>query len=124
MSMQETFGDGTGLAEQLAAMIRTDGLQDLLAGFNDAGAESQVESWLGSGANEPVGTGVVEKAIGRTRTEAMASALGVTPEQVASGLGRLIPAAVDHLTPGGHLPTGEQLDALDLSSLDLASLLR
>ncbi len=44
------------------------------------------------------------------------------------GLARIIPSAVDALTPGGRLPSGEQLDQLDLgatlSGVDVAGLLR
>ncbi len=123
MSLQETFGDGTELVARLGDVIRTDGLQDLLAGFDDADAVSQVQSWLGDGPNEAVEPGAVEKALGRTRTEALASSLHVTPDQVAAGLARVVPAVVDHLTPGGHLPSGAQLDAMDLSGIDAGALL-
>ena len=37
MSVSEQFGDGAQLVDQLGQMISKDGLQDLLAGFNDAG---------------------------------------------------------------------------------------
>ena len=37
--------------------------------------------------------------------------------EVADGLARVIPAAVDALTPGGRRPTGQQLDSLDLGAL-------
>ena len=105
-------------------MIRRDGLQDLLGGFNEAGAEDSVESWVGTGPNHPTDAGQVESAVGRTRTEAMASALGVAPDTLAAGLARLIPAVVDHLTPGARLPSGADLDAMDLSGIDAAALLR
>jgi uncharacterized protein YidB (DUF937 family) len=124
MSLQETFGDGAALMQRVGELIRTDGLQDLLAGLDDAGVVDQVRTWLGSGANEPVEPGAVEKAIGRTRTEAMAGELGVTADQLAAGVARVLPAVVDHLTPDGHLPTGAQLDSMDLSSVDAGALLR
>ena len=67
MSLTERFGDGRELLDQLGAMIRSDGLSDLLAGFNDAGEESQVESWVGSIANEPTDASAVKRAIGEGR---------------------------------------------------------
>ncbi len=127
MSMQGTFGDGRALVEQLVEMIRTDGLADLLAGFNDAGAEAQVESWVGSVENEATATGAVERAIGRSRLAAMAGHLGADPETVAEALARVIPTVVDRMTPGGSMPTGAQLDQLDagklLENVDLSALL-
>ncbi|MDQ2677301.1 MAG: YidB family protein [Actinomycetota bacterium] len=128
MNLVEHFGDGAPLVQALGELLRTDGLQDLLAGFDDAGEASHVQSWVGNGANEPTEIGGVERAVGRTRLEAIAGRLGVTPEVAADGLARIIPSAVDALTPGGRLPSGEQLDQLDLgatlSGVDVAGLLR
>ena len=126
-SLSEQFGDGTALVAQLGEMIRTDGLADLLAGFNDAGDEAKVESWVGSIPNERTDEGSVKRAIGRGRIAAMAEHLGATPDQVAEALARIIPSAVDALTPGGNLPSGAKLNQLDLvgllSGVDLPELL-
>jgi uncharacterized protein YidB (DUF937 family) len=128
MSLADRFGDGRELVDQLGAMLRTDGLSDLLAGFNDAGQEACVESWLGSIPNEPTDASSVERAVGRGRIAAMAAQLGASPDEVAAGLARIIPDAVDRLTPGGVRPSGRQLDQLDLAGLladvDVAGLLR
>ncbi|CAN5664584.1 hypothetical protein BH10ACT3_BH10ACT3_16930 [soil metagenome] len=128
MSVSEQFGDGAQLVDQLGQMISKDGLADLLAGFNDAGEESKVESWVTDEANRPTEESAVKRAVGRTRIEGIAGQLGVSADDVAEGLARIIPAAVNALTPGGRLPSGEQLDRLDLGSLlgdvDVAELLR
>lgn len=116
-SLSQQFGDGQALVEQLGEMIRTDGLADLLAGFNDAGQELLVESWVGSISNHLVDEGSVKRAVGRGRIAAMAEHLGATPDQVAAGLARIIPTAVDALTPGGNLPSGAKLNQLDLVEL-------
>lgn len=128
MALSDQFGDGAALVQQLGSMISTDGLSDLLAGFNDAGQESEVESWVGTIANQPTDDGSVKRAVGRTRIEGIATQLGASPDDVASGMARLIPTVVDALTPGGQLPSGAQLDTLDLGSLlsgvDVGALLR
>jgi uncharacterized protein YidB (DUF937 family) len=109
-------------------MIRSDGLSDLLAGFNDAGEESKVESWVGNVANEATESSAVKRAIGEGRIGAMAAQLGASPDEVAESLARVIPVAVDALTPGGRRPSGAQLDQLDLggllSGIDVGGLLR
>ncbi|MFZ4518315.1 MAG: YidB family protein [Microthrixaceae bacterium] len=114
MTLRDTFGDGSGLLDQLGNHLRTNGLQALLAGFDGAGDEDAAESWVADGPNRPVGPHDVQRALGRDDTEAIAAALGVSPDEAAEGLARVIPAAVDAITPGGVLPTGVQLDALDL----------
>lgn len=117
MSIRGTFGDGRGLLDQLVAMIRTDGLADLLAGFNDAGAEGDVESWVGSIENHATDRSTVERAIGRGRISAMATHLSTTPAEVADGLALMIPVVVDRITQGGAMPSGADLDALDAGEL-------
>lgn len=128
MALADLFGDGRGLVDQLGAMIRSDGLADLLAGFDGAGEESQVESWLGSTPNEPTSASAVKRAVGEGRITAMAAQLGASPDDVAEGLSRVIPVAVDVLTPGGRRPSGRELDGLDLgellSGVDIGGLLR
>ena len=117
MGLTDRFGDGKELVDQLGAMLRSDGLSDLLAGFNDAGEESKVESWVGTIANEATEPSAVKRAIGEGRITAMAAQLGASPDEVADGLARVIPVAVDALTPGGRRPSGAQLDSLDLGAL-------
>lgn len=123
-----TFGDGSELLVELERYVRTNGLMSLLAGFDGAGAEEAAESWVGTGANRPVGAGEVKRAMGRDALAGMAARLGTGSDEVAEGLARLLPSVVDALTPGGTLPSGADLDALDLGSVlsgaDVAGLLR
>jgi uncharacterized protein YidB (DUF937 family) len=124
VALADEFGDGRALVDQLMAVIRRDGLMDLLGGLNEVGADEATTSWMSRGQNRPVAPDQVRDALGRTRSEAMAAALGVTPEQVAAGVARVLPAVVDRLTPDGRYPDHAQLDSADLSDLDVASLLR
>ncbi len=124
MALDTVFGDGSGLLDQLMGVIRTSGLMDLLGGLNEAGAADQTTSWMGSGPNEPIGADQVKDALGRTRSEQIATALDVTSDQVAAGVARILPAVVDRLTPDGSYPDHASLSAADLSDLDLAELLR
>lgn len=123
MALDADFGDGTALLDQLMAVIRHDGLMDLVAGLNEAGAADQTTSWMGNGRNEPIDADQVKDALGRTRSEQMATALDSSPDQVAAGVARILPAVVDRLTPGGNYPDHATLAAADLSDLDLAALL-
>ncbi len=124
MALDTVFGDGSDLLDQLMAVIRTNGLMDLLGGLNEAGAVDQTTSWMGAGPNEPIAADQVKDALGRTRSEQIATALNTTPDQVAAGVARILPAVVDRLTPGGNYPDHAALNAADLSDLDLGALLR
>jgi uncharacterized protein YidB (DUF937 family) len=124
MGLTDELGDGTALVEQLMAVIRRDGLMDLVAGLNDAGAGDATGSWMGHGPNRPVAPDQVADALGRTRSQEIADALGTTPEVVVAGAARLLPAIVDRLTPDGRFPDHAELAAADLGDLDAAALLR
>ena len=124
MALDDVFGDGSALLDQLMAVIRRDGLMDLLGGLNQVGADEQTATWMGSGPNAPVASDQVADALGRTRLEAMAAALGVAPQDVAAGVARLLPDVVDRLTPTGAYPNHAALLAADLTDLDVAAQLR
>ena len=53
----------------------------------------------------------------------IATALGVSTDDVAAGMARLLPLVVDRLTPDGTYPDDERLDSTDLSDIDLVALL-
>lgn len=123
MALADTFGDGSELLGQLLGTIRHDGLMDLVGGLNEVGAADATTSWMGNGDNLPIAPDQVRDALGRTRSEALAAALGATPEQVADAVARILPAVVDRLTPNGSYPDHAELAAADLSDLDVAALL-
>ncbi len=124
MTLEDDFGDGRALLDQLMAIIRRDGLMDLLGGLNEVGADDVTTSWMGRGPNLPIAADQVADALGRSRSQELADALGVTAAQAAAGVARLLPAVVDHLTPDGRYPDHAELAAADLSGLDVAALLR
>ena len=72
MDLRDTFGSGAGLLDQIVALIRRDGLMDLIGGLNQVGADDQTTSWMGPGANEPVSADRVRDALGPTRSQEIA----------------------------------------------------
>jgi len=123
VDLRDAFGDGTDLLDQVVALIRRDGLMDLIGGLNQVGADDQTTSWMGPGSNEPVSADRVRDALGPTRSQEIATALGVSTDDVAAGMARLLPLVVDRLTPDGTYPDDERLDSTDLSDIDLVALL-
>jgi uncharacterized protein YidB (DUF937 family) len=99
-------GSKLGIAQEL--LQRAGGVQGLVAMLKQHGQEGAVQSWISSGANQPVSGDQLGQALqgggmGGFVQEA-ASKLGVDPSTVLGGLSQLLPHAVDHLTPDGQLP--------------------
>ena len=80
------------------------GLGGLLAKFRDSGLGSQVDSWIGTGANHPISADQISSVLGQGQIGQIAQRLGIDPQQAANYLAALLPKAVDHLTPNGQLP--------------------
>jgi uncharacterized protein YidB (DUF937 family) len=67
-----------------------------------------VNSWIGSGANQPVTPSALSSALGDTGTlESLAQTTGMSQDDVAAQLSEGLPELIDRLTPHGHLPAQE-----------------
>jgi uncharacterized protein YidB (DUF937 family) len=92
------------------------GLGDLLRQFEQAGFGPHTQSWVGAGQNQPISPDAIGQVFGQDGLADIARRAGLSPDEASAGLAHLLPAVVDHVTPGGQLPTGAQLDA-SLASL-------
>jgi uncharacterized protein YidB (DUF937 family) len=75
----------------------------LLQQLQQSGLGPQVASWLGNGANMPVSVDQLRQALGDQHVRQLASAFGVSVDQVLAQLSQHLPATVDHLSPNGTL---------------------
>lgn len=80
------------------------GLSGLVQQLQQGGLGSQVSSWVGNGQNLPVSADQIQSALGSGTVQALAGKLGISPDQVSSGLSQVLPKLVDHLTPNGEVP--------------------
>jgi uncharacterized protein YidB (DUF937 family) len=87
------------------------GLQDLLDRFRQTGQESKAQSWVSTGANQPVSPKDLEQALGEERLQWLTEQTGLPRDQLLAGLSTTLPEAVDELTPDGRMPTEEELGA-------------
>jgi len=97
------------LAPLIAGFLEDDGLQKLLGRFQNAGLGERANSWVGTGANEPLRAADVEHALSSDEIDAVASRLGISREQAAAVLAELLPGMVDAVTPTGQVPSSEEL---------------
>ncbi len=93
------------------------GLGSLTGMLSQLGLGNQVQSWIGTGENQPVSADDIQKTLGAngTLTE-LAQSAGVSEGEAAGGLAELLPNLINQLTPNG------KIDANDIGSI-LGSLL-
>jgi uncharacterized protein YidB (DUF937 family) len=113
-------GSLIGVAGQL--IQQAGGVQGLANMLQQHGLGGAVQSWIGTGANQPVsgdqlGQALQSGGMGSLVQEA-ASKLGVDPSVVLNGLSQVLPHAVDHLTPDGQAPAAGQGGGFNLGMLE------
>lgn len=87
------------------------GLGDLLSKFQKAGHSQTVDSWVGTGPNQPIQPGQIGSTLGQTTISDLARQAGVSEQELLNGLAQALPGVIDKLTPRGRLPTLEELTA-------------
>ena len=82
------------------------GLGNIISQFEQAGLGNVAQSWVGSGANQPVSTQQLQTVFG-DRIPGMASQAGMSQSDFLSQLSQHLPNAVNGMTPNGQIP-GDQ----------------
>lgn len=108
-------GDIMSVAQQLLG--QAGGLDGLLKKFQENGLGDVAASWVGKGQNLPITAEQIQKVLGNEQVAAIASKLGVDPQQAATQLSQLLPGLVDKLTPDGQVTQGGDLLAQGASLL-------
>ncbi|MFD3442107.1 YidB family protein [Streptomyces sp. NPDC058685] len=81
------------------------GLVDMLA---KSGLADHAQSWIGTGANQPVSGVQIAEAVPEATLQKVAQDAGVTPQQAADQIAQVLPQTVDKLTPDGAVPPAGQ----------------
>jgi uncharacterized protein YidB (DUF937 family) len=105
------FGDASSSQGKLAQGV-LDKLQSNEGGglsafaqlFQAKGLGSIVQSWIGTGTNQPITPQQLESAVGSDWIAQLAGHAGLSSEAVSSQLAEVLPKIVDRLTPSGKLP--------------------
>jgi uncharacterized protein YidB (DUF937 family) len=91
-----------------AGSILNGGLGNILKELQQQGQGKTVQSWIDTGANQPISSRDLESALGADTLDELAARSGVPRDQLAAGLSQHLPELVDQLTPHGRLPTQEE----------------
>jgi len=86
------------------------GLNDLIGKLTAGGAGSHVNSWIGSGANQPIQPSQLGSALGQDTLNELAQRTGMSQEELLNKLAPVLPQLINHLTPNGRLPTLADLE--------------
>ena len=78
----------------------------LVQRFQGAGLGSIAQSWIGTGANQPVSPQRLQGVLGAGQVQSMAAQSGMAPDDLLSQLSQHLPGLVDRMTPNGTLPPG------------------
>ena len=88
----------------------TGGLLGLVNTLRQSGLDDVVSSWISTGENKPISSEQVQNALGEGQINQMAQNMGVSRQEVSTGLAGLLPQLIDKLTPDGKLPESSVLD--------------
>ena len=84
---------------------RVGGIDGLQQKFAQAGLGDVADSWIGTGSNKSVSPDQVKDALGQQQVAQIANEAGVSTDDAAAGLSKVLPDAVDNVTPSGQVPS-------------------
>ena len=80
------------------------GLSGLVQRFQQGGLGDVVNSWIGTGQNQPIAPNQLQQALGRDTIDNLSRQTGMPQQDLLSQLSQMLPQFVDRLTPQGRIP--------------------
>lgn len=98
-------GQGAGVvADQHVPGLITGGLSGLLQQFQQSGYGNVINSWIGTGANQPIQPQQLNEALGPETVGNLSRQTGMSQPDLLSQLSQALPQFVDRMTPQGRIP--------------------
>ena len=97
-------GDTTKLQTQFKDLIGDLDLNQLKQKFEASGLGDKVQSWIGTGENEPATAEDIKKTIDPDQLQSAADKAGVDVDTAAQNMAEVLPGVVDKMTPEGRVP--------------------
>ena len=91
-------------AIQVLGGQQSGGLAGLVGQLAKGGLGNIVQSWVGTGPNQPVAPDQLQNAVGSDQIAAIAAKAGIPPELAKVGLATVLPILIDKATPHGQVP--------------------
>ena len=96
---------GAGMVSVVSGILeKHGGLQGVVSEFEKNGLGPTVNSWVGTGTNQPISADQVHSVVGPELLQQLAEKSGLSVQELAQKLAQVLPQAVDKLTPNGVIP--------------------
>ncbi len=109
--------NGSGQGNQLQQLMaiwnwvqEQGGVEVLLQKFQQGGLGQVLNTWIGSGNNQPVNSGEIQNALGQDQLQSLADKLGTDVNGASGTLAALLTQVIDKLSPQGHVDTSSTQD--------------
>ena len=100
------------LAPLVLKLVKGGGVHKLVENAHANGLTSEADSWVGTGANQPVSGDQMRNVVGDDVVKQVAEQAGISEDEAAGVLAHVVPRVVDGLSPNGQLPSDDDLDRL------------
>ena len=88
------------------------GLGGLVNKLQQGGLGDVVNSWVGSGQNQPVSPSQLGQALGPSVMKTVSQLTGISEDDLSKQLSQVLPGVINGLTPNGRLPTMTELSKM------------
>jgi len=94
--------------EQLVSSLVTDErkaqLEGVINSLKEKGLTATVQSWIGTGENQPINPEKIKEALGVNKIQELADAAKMKASEIPEALSKILPTLIDKLTPDGKMP--------------------
>jgi uncharacterized protein YidB (DUF937 family) len=101
-----------GGIKAISQLFGGNGLQGIMAKLQSSGLGQQVQSWVGTGQNQPISGSDIQEVVDPAKLQQMAQQQGMAPAEMSDHIAQALPHLVDQATPNGQVPQQAGVDAL------------
>jgi uncharacterized protein YidB (DUF937 family) len=96
---------GAGMVSVVNGILeKHGGVQGVDDEFEKNGLGPTVRSWVGTGPNDTISPAQVHQVLGPELLQQLSAKSGLSVQELTEKLSRVLPQAVDHMTPNGAIP--------------------
>lgn len=107
---QNTGAQESSIASLAKDLLSKEGskgsIDTIVTALQGAGLGEKVQSWMGTGENEPITEGEIEKSVDKGVLDSIAESTGIDRSTIVPLITSLLPILVDKITPNGEKPSG------------------